>query len=70
MKQRRDLPLDRISLKGQLFLDGEEITSIIKRDKVKYIKIGKFMLNAFDLKRISELMYNEKNKAPRNTKKR
>lgn len=61
MKPRKYLPQDRISLKGQLFIDGKEIITITIKDKRKYIKIGKFLLDAFDVRRMSELMYNEKN---------
>lgn len=56
MKQRSDLPKDRISLKNQIFLDGEQVGKIIKKDKIKYAKFINVGFSKEELIRIAELI--------------
>ncbi len=55
MKQRSDLKKDRISIKGQIFLDGEHVGIIKKVKKIKYAKLM-YGCSKEELIKISNLM--------------
>ena len=57
MKQRKDLPKDRISFKNKIFLNGEEVGKIkkINNERYAYLKYN-YGFTFEDFKKILDLM--------------